>query len=285
MRRVGAGLVGLLHDESHVDDHPVACAEGLLGQHADVDLAVLARDVDEGELVAVAVEHPDDLSWDPQTHGFSPPRGRRLSGDQARQHVLDRRDGVGHGRGHRMRQVHALVDVGDLATDHDGARRRAAQRRRASRTPPPDPCCVRRDRRWPRGFRDQPRRRARCRAHRDRAGRRRAPARPSPRAGRRPGACRGCHSRRPSPSRRRSGRLRAGRGASHHLGSESVVSEEDVADSGDQDAGCHLVANRSYMFRIFRYRWTSGTTGVRPALPPRPRRQRHRLRPNQLHPS
>ena len=27
----------------------------------------------------------------------------------------------------------------------------------------------------------------------------------------------------------------------HHLGSEAVVSEEDVADSGDQDAGCHLV--------------------------------------------
>jgi hypothetical protein len=27
----------------------------------------------------------------------------------------------------------------------------------------------------------------------------------------------------------------------HHLGSETIVSEEDVADSGDQDAGCHLV--------------------------------------------
>ena len=46
---------------------------------------------------------------------------------------------------------------------------------------------------------------------------------------------------------------------SHHLGSEAIVSEEDVADAGDQDAGCHLVDElRTYMFRIFMYRRASG---------------------------
>ena len=38
-----------------------------------------------------------------------------------------------------------------------------------------------------------------------------------------------------------------------HLGTEAVVAEEDVADSGDQNP-----CARRYILRIFRYRWTSG---------------------------
>src|ERR1700709_1758865 len=71
---VGAGPVGLFDHEAHVDDHPVARGESLLGQHADVDLAVLTRDVDEGQLVAVALQHPDDLTRYPQTHDVQPSR-------------------------------------------------------------------------------------------------------------------------------------------------------------------------------------------------------------------
>src|ERR1700751_5121064 len=67
-RFVGAGLVGLLHHEAHVNDHPVARRERFFRQHADVDLAVLADDVDQGDLVVVAVEHPDALAGYPQTH-------------------------------------------------------------------------------------------------------------------------------------------------------------------------------------------------------------------------
>ena len=54
----------------------------------------------------------------------------------------------------------------------------------------------------------------------------------------------------------------------HHLGSEAVVSEEDVADSGDQDAGCHLVDGPDYMFRIFMYRRTSGMERSPTSTPP-----------------
>ncbi len=46
--------------------------ERLLGQHADVDLAVFARDVDEAQLIAVALEHSDDLAWDSETHRSAP---------------------------------------------------------------------------------------------------------------------------------------------------------------------------------------------------------------------
>src|SRR3954451_21404064 len=59
-RGVGALLVGLLDDEAHVDDHPVSWCERLFGHHADVDLAVLTRNVDEGQLAAIAVQHLHD---------------------------------------------------------------------------------------------------------------------------------------------------------------------------------------------------------------------------------
>jgi hypothetical protein len=54
-----------------------------------------------------------------------------------------------------------------------------------------------------------------------------------------------------------------------HLGSETVVSKEDVADSGDQDAGCHLVDElANYMFRIFMYRRMSGMERSPTTTPP-----------------
>ena len=71
-RLVGPGLIGLLDDEAHVDDHPIAGPEGFLGQHADVDLAVFADDIDEGELTAVALQHSHDLSRDARNTWFSP---------------------------------------------------------------------------------------------------------------------------------------------------------------------------------------------------------------------
>ena len=123
---VGACLVGLLDDEPHVDDHPVAGAERLLGQHADVHLAVLARDVDERELVAVAVQHPDDLTGYSQTHGSAvlsascDELGRRRRSIAATASGTAAATAVG--------QAHALVDVVDLASDDDGRRRRPAER-------------------------------------------------------------------------------------------------------------------------------------------------------------
>src|SRR5215510_12201441 len=52
-RRVRTGFVGLLDDKTHMDDHPVAGGESLLGQHPDVHLPPLTRDIDEGELAAI----------------------------------------------------------------------------------------------------------------------------------------------------------------------------------------------------------------------------------------
>ena len=65
--------------------------------------------------------------------------------------------------------------------------------------------------------------------------------------------------------------MRAGellRDMAHHLGSEAVVSEEDVADPGYQDSGCHLVTVPDYMFRIFMYRRTSGMERSPTTTPP-----------------
>ena len=41
-------------------------------------------------------------------------------------------------------------------------------------------------------------------------------------------------------------------GIADHFGSESVVSQEDVADSGHQDARCHRAARSGYMRRSLR---------------------------------
>ncbi len=50
---------------------------------------------------------------------------------EPRHDVLDGLHRVGDRRGDRVRQAHALVDVVDLATDHHGVRRCAAQRGKA----------------------------------------------------------------------------------------------------------------------------------------------------------
>ena len=41
-------------------------------------------------------------------------------------------------------------------------------------------------------------------------------------------------------------------GIADHFGSEAVVSQEDVADSGHQDARCHRAARCGYMRRSLR---------------------------------
>src|SRR5579875_677171 len=46
-RLVGAGFVGLVDHEAHVDDHPIPRGERFVRQHADVDLASLTGDVDQ----------------------------------------------------------------------------------------------------------------------------------------------------------------------------------------------------------------------------------------------
>ena len=40
----------------------------------------------------------------------------------------------------------------------------------------------------------------------------------------------------------------------HHLGTETVVAEEDVADTGYQNLGRDATSQRAYIRRIFKYR-------------------------------
>src|SRR5689334_12099109 len=80
----GPGLIRLLDDEAHVDDHPVTGRERLVGQHADVDLALLTGDVDERELSLETVQHSDHLPRYAQTHGSAPLFGDRRCGVQRR---------------------------------------------------------------------------------------------------------------------------------------------------------------------------------------------------------
>src|SRR5271156_5216687 len=58
-RLLGAGPVGLLDDETHVNDHPVTGCKRFLRQHADIYLALLSGDVDQGGLAVITVQHPD----------------------------------------------------------------------------------------------------------------------------------------------------------------------------------------------------------------------------------
>src|ERR1700733_5873066 len=67
-RLLGAGPVGLLDDETHVNDHPVTGCKRFLRQHADIDLALLSGDVDQCELPVIIVQHPDELARYAQTH-------------------------------------------------------------------------------------------------------------------------------------------------------------------------------------------------------------------------
>src|SRR5947209_7920753 len=67
-RLLGAIPVGFLHDETHVNDHPVARCKRFLGQHADVDLALLPGDIDQRQLSVIAVQHADYLPRYAQAH-------------------------------------------------------------------------------------------------------------------------------------------------------------------------------------------------------------------------
>ncbi len=140
---LGTGAVGFLDDETHVNDHPVAGSERLVRQHADVDLAVFARDVDERELVAVALQHPDDLSRDSQAHDSA----LRVTGvDSWATAASTAATRVGNGCGDSLGQPDALGDVVDFTTDHDRVRGQCRRARSDSRTPRPGPWRVRPDR-------------------------------------------------------------------------------------------------------------------------------------------
>ena len=99
----------------------------------------------------------------------------------------------------------------------------------------PGPCRARRSRRRPRSSGPTSSTVDVARLAAVRAARRPGPARRSRRAGRRPGACRGCRSRR--PGRRPAAAPDAGQPADD-LGAEPVVAQEEVADPGDQDSCC-----------------------------------------------
>src|SRR3954447_18060184 len=66
-RLFGTGGVGRLDGEAHVDEHPLARCRDLVEQ-PDVDAAGSALHLDEGELVAEALHHPDDPAGDPEAH-------------------------------------------------------------------------------------------------------------------------------------------------------------------------------------------------------------------------
>src|SRR6185437_1555029 len=129
-RLLGPRPVRLLDDEAHVDDHPVAGRECLVGQHADVDPALLSGDVDQRELALVTVQHSDDLTGYAQAHGSAllPRRGKGLPGAQRRDDLLHRAGGTGHRPGHRLGEAHALLDVARLAADDHRVGRTSAQR-------------------------------------------------------------------------------------------------------------------------------------------------------------
>ena len=166
--------------------------ERFLGQHADVDLAVLAGDVDERELPAVTLEHANDLSRNPKAHGQPPPVAARADSVASTSATASTASSTAASTSGR--QADALVDVLDFASHHHRVRRLAAQRGQAgehrSRI---HAVRVQHRCRHP-SIRGRPRTRAGYPAIRDSAPRRRAPGRPTPRAGRRPGACRGCRS-------------------------------------------------------------------------------------------
>ncbi len=194
-------------------------------------LRCLAGDVDERQLVAVAVEHPHHLAGNPQTHRSAlPRRGASSAARPTTSSTARTAPGTAAATASDSPMPSSTRATSQPTTTVYGGG--AAESLAGSRTPPPDPCaCASRPPLAAERFDDRPRRRAGCRAHRGRAARRRAPARRTRRAGRRPGACPG--SRNPIARTRRVADVR-GATAAQHLGSEAVVAEEDVADAGDQ---------------------------------------------------
>ena len=169
-------------------------------EHAEVDRALGAQHVDEREHALVAVEHPHDLSRDSEAHVSSPPfvvQGR----DPLGEHRVDLGDRLRDRRLHRLGQADPLVDVERPCTPR---RTSAAVARRGRPGWParrPGPSRADRSRPSPRSASPTCDRAHGARPAAARQGVDDAPVRRSRRAGRRPGACRGCRSRPRAPPR------------------------------------------------------------------------------------
>ena len=169
---------------------------GLGLQHADVDPAGGALDVDQRQLARVALQHLDDLAGNSETHGVSPsdPRRPGPTGRVASRARTASAAGAPRPGPSRLSPIPSSRFAG-AAADQVGRRQLAAQRRQAGQHGdrvhpvrvelPAEPLQVVRADLQTTSSPGRPRPGSASRA----------PGRGIRRAGRKPGACRGCRSR------------------------------------------------------------------------------------------